>query len=691
MTDQKAAAGGKRLQTYPVTQGNVVQFYVQGSDDKDGTRGAFHDVAQAIKQAEHFVFIADWSFQALTRLAPRTGSSASLSDTVGSLLVQAAVAKPSLVAAIHTWDHTGVNAPLVGAIATPDDMNDDGDALLDAIAKASGTGKRRPKNLLWRKSSRLHKFLSHHQKFVVLDAPGDSGKRVIKAFFGGLDLTKGRFDFGDSDIVPAAKHTPPATPGNPFELTVAARKFKTDDWYNAEFADDPTLPRQGWQDFYASIVGPSAWDVVREFVGRWNAISSSIVGPSGDTDDAARKQVHDKFMRLFDKGVFLQAFEPHGGPFSARVVRSLENEEWGPAFETEFEQVGEGVIAKKKEIPTDTPTADGKTQREFEWKVDGTFEHSIQESYLTAIANANRFVYIETQYLIGSGARWEAPQKSVENRVPEAVVNKIVQRIEAGQDFHAYVVIPMFPEGNPASGVACRQRFFEFNTMRFMAETVFKAASAKGRSWKDFLSFYFLVNWRGVATPVLVGDRKPRVSGNQRYQLYVHSKLMIVDDQYVILGSANLNERSLNGGRDTEICLSLFPDAGKLDDAVKVIRDLRHATWARHLGPTTTVPDIDSPEKPSCAHFIQNAGLVGWADLAQNIKRPGEGHLITIPFEATATSFFVKAMSPTPSLKIQDVAIFDAPTRSSGIVMDFEWYWHAPTGTSMALPDLLAE
>lgn len=37
--------------------------------------------------------------------------------------------------------------------------------------------------------------------------------------------------------------------------------------------------------------------------------------------------------------------------------------------------------------------------------------------------------------------------------------------------------------------------------------------------------------------------------------IYIHSKLMIVDDRYVIAGSANINDRSLNGNRDSEVCL----------------------------------------------------------------------------------------------------------------------------------------
>lgn len=37
--------------------------------------------------------------------------------------------------------------------------------------------------------------------------------------------------------------------------------------------------------------------------------------------------------------------------------------------------------------------------------------------------------------------------------------------------------------------------------------------------------------------------------------IYVHSKLMIVDDKVVICGSANINDRSLIGKRDSEVAV----------------------------------------------------------------------------------------------------------------------------------------
>ena len=46
------------------------------------------------------------------------------------------------------------------------------------------------------------------------------------------------------------------------------------------------------------------------------------------------------------------------------------------------------------------------------------------------------------------------------------------------------------------------------------------------------------------------------VRNTLRHPIYVHSKLMIVDDDYIVIGSANINQRSLAGERDTEISVS---------------------------------------------------------------------------------------------------------------------------------------
>lgn len=55
----------------------------------------------------------------------------------------------------------------------------------------------------------------------------------------------------------------------------------------------------------------------------------------------------------------------------------------------------------------------------------------------------------------------------------------------------------------------------------------------------------------------------------QRFMVYVHAKGMIVDDEYVILGSANINQRSLAGSRDTEIAMGAYQP---------------HHTWGKKKG-----------------------------------------------------------------------------------------------------------
>ena len=43
-----------------------------------------------------------------------------------------------------------------------------------------------------------------------------------------------------------------------------------------------------------------------------------------------------------------------------------------------------------------------------------------------------------------------------------------------------------------------------------------------------------------------------------RSPIYVHSKMMIVDDTYILVGSANINQRSMAGTRDTEMAIGAW-------------------------------------------------------------------------------------------------------------------------------------
>jgi len=194
--------------TYDWHGGNTASFYNDGSTDANGSGGAFKDMVDAIAAAQHFVLICDWSFQPM--FCPTHGST--MADTIGQKLIAKAA---SVLVAIHTWDHT---APL--GIGAPDVQNDDGDDFLDEQA-----GGDRPDKLLWRASSHDQTGMSHHQKYVIVDCEGAGGRREIKVFYGGLDLTQGRFDWGDhtTGITPNSAATGPCR-GSPGTISMGCSR-----------------------------------------------------------------------------------------------------------------------------------------------------------------------------------------------------------------------------------------------------------------------------------------------------------------------------------------------------------------------------------------------------------------------------------------------------------------------------------
>ncbi|VDM16135.1 unnamed protein product [Hydatigera taeniaeformis] len=64
--------------------------------------------------------------------------------------------------------------------------------------------------------------------------------------------------------------------------------------------------------------------------------------------------------------------------------------------------------------------------------------------------------------------------------------------------------------------------------------------------------------------------------------IYIHSKLMIVDDRKLIIGSANLNDRSMLGDRDSELAVVVEGEVG--EEKCEVIADMRRRLMAEHLG-----------------------------------------------------------------------------------------------------------
>ncbi len=77
---------------------------------------------------------------------------------------------------------------------------------------------------------------------------------------------------------------------------------------------------------------------------------------------------------------------------------------------------------------------------------------SIAQAYVQQIRNADRFIYIENQYFLGSAYCWlEDRDTNCNHTIPSELTQRIVEKILKRERFCVYVCIPMFPEGNPSS------------------------------------------------------------------------------------------------------------------------------------------------------------------------------------------------------------------------------------------------
>lgn len=583
--------------TYPITSGNQVTFYNDASENKSGTAGAFCDLQKAIEEAQHFIFIVDWSFH--PQLYLKRDQSPDDSKTLGQLLVDKAKAKENsnILIAIHAWKQLDT-----------DPKNDKAGEYLAALNNGQ-----RPANLLWRLTRRTGIAWSQHQKFVVLDAPinvkGEE-KRVVKVFFGGLDLTQGRFDWPEH-LIQEPEATDQANTFTPFKGFA--------DWYNGEFAHNENLPREPWHDIHAQLIGSTAWDFVYEFVGRWNAgAGNALRGPFGDQDED--EKVWKKFQalmrqtpELFKPFHRLVIDETHH--WSAQVYRSMERLAWTPS-----------------------PNSHDPS---FNWslkKSDGqetAYEKSIHKAYLQAIAHAEKFIYIETQYLIGG----PVTEKKVVNRIPEAIVERIITKIEQGQPFHTYILLPMFPEGTPTDVVKVIPiRYYQGKTVNWMITQLETALAGKNKNWQDYLSFYFLGQRSGSVDydPQFVKSRQSRVQQSNRYMIYVHSKMMIVDDKWVFIGTANLNERSMAGNRDTEIGVGMWPGEGCEAGCSQQLKEFRLKLWGEHVAPNWDNVLDGPPESTAVVRKMQelardNVRLFYDSDYSPMTAVKEMGHLMMWP------------------------------------------------------------
>ncbi|KAF6141252.1 hypothetical protein GIB67_024336 [Kingdonia uniflora] len=213
----------------------------------------------------------------------------------------------------------------------------------------------------------------------------------------------------------------------------------------------------------------------------------------------------------------------------------------------------------------------------------GRTEDSIHNAYCSLIEKAEHFIYIENQFFI-SGLSGD---ETIRNRVSEALYRRIMRAFKEQKIFRVIIVIPLLPgfQGGLDDGGAASVRailHWQYRTIcRGQNSILHNLNDLVGPRTHDYISFY------GLRAYGQLFEGGPVATS----QVYVHSKVMIVDDRTVLIGSANINDRSLLGSRDSEIGV-LIEDKelvassmnGKPWKAGKFSFSLRLSLWSEHLG-----------------------------------------------------------------------------------------------------------
>ncbi|QSL67046.1 hypothetical protein MERGE_001433 [Pneumocystis wakefieldiae] len=394
-------------------------------------------------------------------------------------------------------------------------------------------------------------FWAHHEKIICVD------EKI--SFIGGIDLCFGRWDsyehvlYDDKPSGWDEKHNPiPQCPkesliwpgkdySNPRVHDFFALDKPYEDMYNRTL-----VPRMAWHDISMQIVGQPARDIARHFVQRWNY---HLRNKSPKRSIPFLVPPPDFTQEQLEKNRFL-------GTNELQVLRSV-----GP------------------------------------WSV-GTpmkIEHSILNAYVKCIETSEHFIYIENQFFITSS---ESEGAIIENSIGDALVRRIIKAYKNNEKWRAIIILPLLPgfqnDIDSQEGTSLRLIMHcQYRSICRCKYSIFKRLEAAGIDPIRYIRIYSLRNWAKL------GENGRLVTE----MVYVHAKCMIVDDRICIIGSANINERSMRGNRDSEIAaivrdteMQLSTMAGKSYMVGKFSYTLRVRLMTEHLG-----IDSDQMEKMECS------------------------------------------------------------------------------------------
>ncbi|KAI9860421.1 MAG: Phospholipase D1 [Trichoglossum hirsutum] len=465
-------------------------------------------------------------------------------------------------------------------------------------------------------------FWAHHEKICVVDH--------TVAFVGGIDLCFGRWDtpqhsvvddrltgFELSDSPKDADHCQ-LWPGKDYS-NPRVRDFYALEKPYEEMYDRTKVPRMPWHDISMQIVGQPARDLTRHFVQRWNYILRQRK-PSRPT------------------------------PFL------LPPPDFVPA---DLESLGLDGTCEVQILRSCSPWSIGTTT---------LVERSIMNAYIKLIEQSDHFVYIENQFFVSS---CEMEGTRIENTIGDALVERIIRAHRNGEDWRATIVIPLMPgfqnTVDSQDGTSVRLIMqCQYRSICRGHTSIFGRLRAHDIDPEDYIQFYSLRSWGKL------GPDKMLVTE----QLYIHAKCMIVDDRVAIIGSANINERSMLGTRDSE-CAAVVRDTDMLSSIMagkpylvgRFPHTLRVRLMREHLG--IDVDEIMDEERR------QDAEHKG-GDWESDMNRFHDGDGDTISAESPTVDKSTEDKLVNSQHKLQDEVISRAEKMFS---FNHDVDWEEPVNT----------
>ena len=460
---------------------------------------------------------------------------------------------------------------------------------------------------------------SDHEKLVIID-------NVI-GYVGGLDLCWGRYDNNQHPIYEAPN------PENIYEFPfIDYSNSRIKDFSNVENYYIESVPREHstrmpWHDVHSRIIGAAVANISKHFIQRWNyanseenhlRVLSSIKNESNSQDnefnfDKKLTKMNTLKNRGLKEEIIMEEKNINDGE-NPQLQNEMKNDVF-PEVKTDLDidknKTNKTEIYKKYFTEGIPPSSVHVLRSVSEWNAGvNQTERSILNEYYHLIRSAKHYIYIENQFFVSKSWNMkerENNEKCINDEVQNKIAYYIRKRIEKAyrrkENFKVYIFIPLLPgfSGSPEDSETIKiilKHTYASISRNYGLSMIERLEKRMGNEWKNYISFFSLRNHALV-------NNVPKTE-----IIYIHCKLMIIDDKTVLIGSANINDRSMLGDRDSEFAV-IINEKQELENkktgkkyimngdsnynATNFAVEFRKALMAEHLGISQNDSILDDP------------------------------------------------------------------------------------------------